>query len=121
MAGKAQPPFQIWFWKRTGGDINKGAANELLPSVVATEIVALLNGHTALGDRKLLPEDIAVLVPENRQAQLVQDALSVRGVPSVLYTSASLFASREVVETFTPRCTKAKSNSSSHAYSTGGC
>ena len=99
MAGKAQPPFQIWFWKRTGGDINKGAANELLPSVVATEIVALLNGHTALGDRKLLPEDIAVLVPENRQAQLVQDALSHRNVPSVLYTSASLFDSREVVET----------------------
>jgi exodeoxyribonuclease V beta subunit len=30
---------------------------------------------------------------------LVQDALSQRKVPSVLYTSASLFASREVVET----------------------
>ena len=99
MAGQAQPPFQIWFWRRTGGDITKGAANELLPSVVATEIVTLLNGHTALGDRKLLPEDVAVLVPENRQAQLVQDTLSQRGVPSVLYTSASLFDSREVVET----------------------
>ena len=97
--GQAQPPFQIWFWRRTGGEINKGAANELLPPVVATEIVALLNGHTTLGDRKLLPEDIAVLVPENRQAQLVQDALSQRNVPSVLYTSASLFDSREVVET----------------------
>jgi exodeoxyribonuclease V beta subunit len=97
--GQAQPPFQIWFWRRAGGDITKGAANELLPPVVATEIVALLNGHTALGDRKLLTEDIAVLVPENRQAQLVQDALSQRSVPSVLYTSASLFDSREVVET----------------------
>jgi exodeoxyribonuclease V beta subunit len=97
--GRAQPPFQIWFWRRPGGDINKGAANELLPSVVATEIVALLNGQTTLGDRKLLPEDVAVLVPENRQAQLVQDALSLRNVPSVLYTSASLFDSREVVET----------------------
>ena len=40
-----------------------------------------------------------MLVPENRQAQLVQDALSQRSVPSVLYTSASLFDSREVVET----------------------
>jgi exodeoxyribonuclease V beta subunit len=99
VAGQPQPPFQIWFWWRTGGDITKGAANELLPSVVATEIVALLNGHTNLGDRKLLPEDIAVLVPENRQAQLVQDALSGRSVPSVLYTSASLFDSREVMET----------------------
>jgi exodeoxyribonuclease V beta subunit len=97
--GQAQLPFQIWFWRRAGGDITKSAANEQLPSVVATEIVTLLNGHTALGDRKLLPEDIAVLVPENRQAQLVQDALSQRSVPSVLYTSASLFDSREAVET----------------------
>jgi exodeoxyribonuclease V beta subunit len=97
--GQAQPPFQFWFWRRTGANINKGDADKLLPSVVASEIVELLNGHTALGDRKLLPEDIAVLVPENRQAQLVQDALSRRNVPSVLYTSASLFDSREVVET----------------------
>ena len=97
--GQAQPPFQFWFWRRTGANINKGDADKLLPSVVASEIVELLNGHTALGDRKLLPEDIAVLVPENRQAQLVQDALSQRKVPSVLYTSASLFDSREVVET----------------------
>jgi exodeoxyribonuclease V beta subunit len=97
--GQTQPPFQIWFWRRTGTEINKSAANELLPSVVATEIVKLLNGQTALGGRKLLPEDIAVLVPENRQAQLVQDALNARNVPSVLYTSASLFNSREVVET----------------------
>ncbi len=97
--GCAQPPFQLWFWRRTGAEINKGDADKLLPSVVATEIVGLLNGNTALGDRKLLPEDIAVLVPENRQAQLVQDALSQRNVPSVLYTSASLLGSREVVDT----------------------
>ena len=97
--GHAPPPFQIWFWRRTGAEINKGEADKLLPAIVATEIVELLNGPAALGDRKLLPEDIAVLVPENRQAQLVQDALSQRNVPSVLYTSASLFDSREVVET----------------------
>jgi exodeoxyribonuclease V beta subunit len=97
--GRAPPPFQIWFWRRTGADINKGEADKLLPAIVATEIVELLNGPAALGDRKLLPEDIAVLAPENRQAQLVQDALSQRKVPSVLYTSASLFDSREVVET----------------------
>jgi exodeoxyribonuclease V beta subunit len=97
--GKKERAFQIWFWKRTGAEINKGAAAKQLPSVVAAEIVELLNGKTTLGDRKLLPEDIAVLVPENRQAQLVQDALNLRNIPSVLYTSASVFASREVVET----------------------
>ncbi|HTE87331.1 MAG TPA: 3'-5' exonuclease, partial [Terriglobales bacterium] len=97
--GKTEPAFHIWFWNRTGGEINKGAANKELPSIVASEIVDLLNGKTTLGDRKLLPEDIAVLVTENRQAQLVQDALSERSVPSVLYTGASLFDSREVLET----------------------
>ncbi len=59
---------------------------------------SLLNGDAMLGDRKLLPEDIAVLVPENRHAQLMQEALGRRNVPSVLYTSANLFDSREVVE-----------------------
>ena len=35
------------------------------PSCVASEIVALLDGNTTLGNRALLPEDIAVLVPDN--------------------------------------------------------
>ena len=63
--GQAQPPFQIWFWRRTGADINKGAANKLLPSVVATEIVdaaerphrpgrpqAAARGHRGAGARE---------------------------------------------------------------------
>src|SRR5208283_4485345 len=35
LEGKAQPPFQVWFWRRPGANINKGDANELLPPVVA--------------------------------------------------------------------------------------
>ncbi len=97
--GQARAPFQLWFWPRTGKLIAKGAANEKLPAVVASEIVALLNGKTTLGGRALLPEDIAVLVPDNYQAQLVQDALNERRIPSVLHTTASLFGSREVLET----------------------
>jgi exodeoxyribonuclease V beta subunit len=94
-----QPAFQLWFWRRTAAEINKGAADQQLPSLVAAEIVSLLNGSATLGNHKLLPEDIAVLVPENRHAQLLQNALGRRNVPSVLYTSANLFESREVVET----------------------
>ena len=51
------------------------AAKQMLPSVVASEIVALLNGPTMRGDRRLLPEDIAALVPRNHQAELLQKAL----------------------------------------------
>jgi exodeoxyribonuclease V beta subunit len=97
--GTAEPPFQFWFWKRNDGkEISKGVANETLPGVVAGEIVRLLNGDVKIGGRKLKPEDIAVLVLENRQAANVQEALRACNVPSVLYTAASLFESREALE-----------------------
>jgi len=101
VAGQREPALQFWFWKRDGKEaaIKIGAADELLPDVVASEIVALLQGDVKLGDRRVQPEDIAVLVPKNRQAQLIQDALKSRGIPSVLYTTASLFQSREMLET----------------------
>ena len=63
--------------------------------MVAGEIVRLLNGNTKIGGRRLKPEDIAVLVLENRQAAKVQEALSEFNVPSVLHTTASLFESQE--------------------------
>jgi len=97
--GVAPPPFQVWFWERDDGEITKGEAEKSLPPVVASEIARLLNGDAKLGDRRLLPEDVAVLVPENRQARLMQDALGALDIPSVLYTTESLFKSREVAET----------------------
>jgi exodeoxyribonuclease V beta subunit len=97
--GQRPPALQLWFWRRTAAQINRGAAGTQLPPLVVGEIARLLNGNVTVGDRRLLPEDIAVLVPLNRQAQQVQAALAERGVPSVLYTDANLFESREVLET----------------------
>ena len=97
--GQSEPALQIWFRRRDGGkEIASGVADGELPQVVASEMVALLNGPAKLGGRAVQPEDFAVLVPHNRHAQLVQDALKTRGIPSVLYTAASLFESRELVE-----------------------
>jgi len=96
--GERQPALWFWFWRRTGKVINSGESEARLPQVVASEIVSLLNGPTTRGDRQLVPEDIAVLVPRNRQAELLQKALGRLKVPSVLHTTASLFESREVVE-----------------------
>jgi exodeoxyribonuclease V beta subunit len=99
IGGTAKPPFQFWFWKRNDlREISKALATKTLPCVVASEIVRLLNGDVQIGGRKLKPEDIAVLVLENKQAAKVQEALSVFNVPSVLYTTASLFESREALE-----------------------
>jgi exodeoxyribonuclease V beta subunit len=44
------------------------------------------------------PGKIAVLVRTNAQAQLIKDTLTARNVPSVLYTTANIFDSREAME-----------------------
>lgn len=97
--GNSEPPFQFWFWRRQNNkEISKGVAEEILPRVVAAEIARLLNGPTKIGERRLKPEDIAVLVLENKQAAKMQAALSTCNIPSTLHTSASLFESQEAVE-----------------------
>src|SRR5690606_15749297 len=97
--GKRESPFQFWFWRRQNNkEIPKGEAEEILPEIVAGEIARLLNGPSRIGERSLKPEDIAVLVLENRQAAKMQAALSARNIPSVLHTTASLFESHEAIE-----------------------
>jgi len=96
--GQTEPPFHLWFWKRNGKEITRRLAESILPRAVAGEIARLLNGNTKLGERRLKPEDIAVLVMENQQARKMQDALSDLNIPSVLHTTASLFQSQEVLE-----------------------
>ena len=96
--GRAEPPFRFWFWKRNGKDITRSLAEKTLPGVVAGEIARLLNGNTKIGQRRLKPEDIAVLVMENQQARKMQEALSDLHIPSVLHTTASLFQSPEALE-----------------------
>src|SRR6185503_16178347 len=98
--GEQSPPLRLWFLPREPGqkEITKEFAEDKLPGVVAGEIVRLLNGNATLGARRLTPRDIAVLVMENRQATLMQEVLRRVGVPSVLHTEESVFASREARE-----------------------
>ena len=65
---------------------------------MAGEIVRLLKSQAQLGNRSLQPGDVAVLVLTNRQARLIQEALIELNVPSVLHTTASVFASHEADE-----------------------
>jgi exodeoxyribonuclease V beta subunit len=98
--GAQLPPLHLWFMERQAGKtpIAKEYAECVVPGVVASEIARLLNRDTRIGDARLSPKDIAVLVPENRQARLMQDALRVLNIPSVLYTEESVFASLEAHE-----------------------
>jgi exodeoxyribonuclease V beta subunit len=104
-AGENKPPLQVWFTPRKdpGKPINKGDAWELLPESVATEISRLLRdsgaGKLRIGkERAVRPGDIAVLVRANRQAKLMQRALTRRGIPSVLCSAGNLFESEEAAE-----------------------
>jgi exodeoxyribonuclease V beta subunit len=99
--------FILWFmdtgmWAGQDGVINKGVARAQLPSLVAAEITRLLNlgkdRKALIGDRPLRANDIAVLVRQNREALLVQKALSERNVPSVIYSAENLFDSHEALE-----------------------
>ncbi|GAB7027131.1 exodeoxyribonuclease V subunit beta [Geotalea toluenoxydans] len=97
-------PFRFWFAGRreTGKPINKGDAWQMLTDAVAGEISQLLHdgaeGRLCIGNRPIAPGDIAVLVRANRQARLVQRALSRLGIPSVVCSAGNLFESAEARE-----------------------
>ncbi|MDQ3626357.1 MAG: UvrD-helicase domain-containing protein, partial [Verrucomicrobiota bacterium] len=86
--GQQDAPFHLW----TSTD------KEELPDRVASEIVRLLGGGATIGRDEIEPRHIAVLASTNAQAANVQEALRARRVPSVLYSSANVFYSREAGE-----------------------
>ncbi|MBP1723654.1 MAG: exodeoxyribonuclease beta chain, partial [Deltaproteobacteria bacterium] len=104
--GKAEPPFHLWFVDSNevgeGGMINKGVAYELIPEAIAGEISRLIllgrKGRALFGSRPLREADIAVLTRTNREAQLMQEALSRLKIPNVLYSTGNLFDSHEAME-----------------------
>ena len=92
------PPLTLWYLDSqvvTGTDkpLNKPAAIQLIADAVGSEIDRLLSQSIGIE-----PGTIAVLVRTNSQAQLIKDILTARNVPSVLYTAANIFDSREAME-----------------------
>jgi exodeoxyribonuclease V beta subunit len=80
---------------------------KLIAEQVASEIVRLLDGPAERLDdgapggprfRRLRPSDVAVLCRMNAEAQLVQEALSARKVPSVFQGDESVLDSSDAVE-----------------------
>jgi exodeoxyribonuclease V beta subunit len=105
--GESEPPFQLWFLDGgklvgPGKVVNKTTAREWIPRAVAGEIARLLelsrNNKALIGERPLRESDIAVLVRRNSEARLMQEALSVFQVPSVLFSTGDLFDSFEALE-----------------------
>lgn len=87
-----------------GGEtaLGKGEALTLATEATATEITRLLQaaaeGRASLGGRPLHGGDIAVLVSTHHQARQVEEALRLRGVPSVRQGQDNVFESSEALE-----------------------
>jgi exodeoxyribonuclease V beta subunit len=97
-------PFKVWFTRRgeEGKPIGKTWGRRACAEAVAGEIVRLLagarEGRVTVGGAPLQPGDVAVLVRTNKNALIVKDSLTSRGVPSVICTEESVFESREAWE-----------------------
>lgn len=84
-----RPALTFWMVGPQGDKpLSSGKARTLIARAVAAEMTALLRG----GER---PRDMAVLVRTNEEARLVRRCLQERGIPAVLETDESVFASPE--------------------------
>ncbi len=88
-----------------GRPLNVGGANRLIPAAVAAEIARLLrpDGEEAVTveGRPLAPQDIAVIVRSHRQAAMIRQALGELGIPSVMRSDMTVFATDEAAQLLT--------------------
>jgi exodeoxyribonuclease V beta subunit len=92
-------PFHLWLLgdEADAKSLSQETAAEQARAAILAEIERLLHDpEVRLGDRRLRPQDIAVLVPTNRHALAFQEALRGRGIPSVVQAAESVFESAEV-------------------------
>ncbi len=106
------PPIHFQFIARSKENVSKDGyissknADKLIPSMVAADILSLLQSDNGLSDnsqlevRKISPEDIAVLVRTNDQAHKIQQALSNLNIPAYLSKSESVFDSPQAVDLY---------------------
>ncbi|MCX5828442.1 MAG: UvrD-helicase domain-containing protein, partial [Deltaproteobacteria bacterium] len=107
LSGDANAPFQLVYFDKeclAGANAagNKENFRRLIAGAVAREISRLLSlarqGKANIGAAPLQPGDMAVLVRENREARLVQEALHDLAIPCVLHSAGNIFDSPEALE-----------------------
>lgn len=106
--GKPMVPMVLWQLNQPSSDIKKywtlTLAKKEVRIAVVNEIIALLQKPvtitTNIQNRKLLPQDIVILVRTNEQAREYQNELYNAGVPSVFNSTESVFATDEAKEIF---------------------
>ncbi len=88
-----EEPLQFHYW--ASEDVPPDAPSRVARALeaCANQIVALLSGGHTIGDKPVLPGDIAVLLPNNAQITTLRDLLSDRDVPCVSSAKSSVFGS----------------------------
>ncbi|HEY7622575.1 MAG TPA: UvrD-helicase domain-containing protein, partial [Solirubrobacteraceae bacterium] len=75
-----------------GGYATAPSAREHIAKDVAADLVALLSSGARVDGEPVEPRHVAVLVPTNRNAALVRDALDQARIPAVINGAGSVFA-----------------------------
>ena len=103
--GQPEPPMMLWqLPDPEQGHWTSGKAAGAIRAAVVREVLRLLNGTYRVSgsdvEAELAPADIAILVRTNTQAREYQQSLREAGVPSVLNSTESVFATQEAVDLF---------------------
>lgn len=96
--GRARLRFRYLQSEKEGGEFTQAQAELLVRNAVAADIARLKAAGVKLGARELQFSDMAVLVPTNLQAAMLQELLRAHGVKSVLQTEKSVFETDEARE-----------------------
>ncbi len=103
VGGQAAVPLTLWVeGMQENGDDDKAKTARDRPEPLSTcahQIAALLSDPSAkIGDERLLPGDVAVLVTSNTDVYEMVNALRARGVPAVSKSTRSVFGGETAYE-----------------------
>lgn len=100
--GQLPPPMVVWQVASEDKPLSKGALLPRTCRAVSAEISSLLRqsseGRIRIGDKPLVPRNIAILVETHAQGEAMHQALGRLGIPGVLTHTSSVFASTEATE-----------------------
>lgn len=89
-SGEPAPGLEVW-------EQEKFSTSEL-PERTAAELARFLARGLLLEGRPVTPRDLAILTRSNRQGESIQQALRQYGIPAVLYSDKSVYATQEARE-----------------------